>query len=113
MKGKLLFVFILFSLCLFGQTDDTLNKFAKTTFFQTFTLKTGQTSEVQSISLQGDEVAQLNGELTCRGGCQITLGNVQFKADEFYFHPDTGEAEARYNVRIKALPAGTSAPRRH
>lgn len=87
---------------LIGQTPD------KTTFTSTFTLKTGQTTEIQSIVVKGDEVASLNGVLTCHGGCQVTLGGLQLKADEFYFHPDTGEAEARYNVRVKVLPVSAT-----
>jgi lipopolysaccharide assembly outer membrane protein LptD (OstA) len=96
-------VLILFSSYLFGQANRT-DANNKSTFKGTYTLRTDQKPLAQSIELTGGSVYQEDGVLSCRSDCEVKLGYVLVKADEVDFQTYTGEAEARGNVRIKALP---------
>lgn len=103
MNPKALFpIVIFFSLFLFGQTnpDGSGNK---SKYTGTYTLRTDEKVQVQSIEVKGVSVYQELGVLSCRTECEVMLGNVLLKAEEVDFHTYTGEAEARGNVRIKAL----------
>jgi lipopolysaccharide assembly outer membrane protein LptD (OstA) len=107
MNAKVLFaIVILFSSYLFSQTNPAGSS-AKSTFTGTYTLRTDQKPQVQSIQVKGVSVYQEDGILSCRSECEVTLGNVLLKADEVDFRTYTGECEARGNVRIKALPVST------
>jgi lipopolysaccharide assembly outer membrane protein LptD (OstA) len=96
-------VVILFSSYLFSQANPT-DASNKSTFKGTYTLRTDQKAQVQSIEITGGSVYQEDGVLSCRNECEVNLGRVLVKADEVDFRTYTGEAEARGNVRIKALP---------
>lgn len=112
MNAKVLFaVVIFFGSYLFGQANPT-DSGNKSTFKGTYTLRTDQKPQVQSIELKGASVYQENGVLSCRNECEVKLGSVLVKADEVDFQTYTGEAEARGNVRIKALPVSAADPRR-
>jgi lipopolysaccharide assembly outer membrane protein LptD (OstA) len=99
----LLAVVIFFSPLLFSQANPPGSS-NKSTFTGTYTLRTDAKQQVQNIEVKGISVYSENGILSCRAECEVTLGSVLLKADEVDFHPNTGEAEARGNVKIKALP---------
>ena len=111
MNAKVLFaVVIFFGLFLFSQTNPAGSS-NKSTYTGTYTLRTDEKVQLQSIEVKGVNVYQELGVLSCRTECEVTLGNVLLKADEVDFHTYTGEAEARGNVRIKALPVSTAGSR--
>ncbi len=104
MSTKVLFaVVIAFSSYLFSQTNPAGSS-KKSTFSGTYTLRTDQKPQVQSIEVKGGNIYQEDGILSCRSECEVTFGGVLLKADEVDFSPPTGEASARGNVRIRALP---------
>ena len=108
MNGKvLLAVVIFFSPLLHSQTNPA-GPSNKSTFTGTYTLRTDQKPQVQNFEVKGVTVYSELGVLSCRTECEITLGSVLLKADEVDFHTSTGEAEARGNVKIKALPVSLS-----
>jgi len=108
MNVKALFaVVIFFSSYLFSQANPT-DASNKSTFKGTYTLRTDQKPQVQSIELSGASVYQEDGVLSCRNECEAKLGRVLVKAEEFDFRTYTGEAEARGNVRIQALPVSAA-----
>lgn len=61
------------------------------------------------LALKGREIAIVASLTKCHGDCEITIHDVILKADELDFHPNTGEVEARGNVRVKVLPQGAAA----
>lgn len=109
MNVKALFAAVIFIFCpyLFSQASPNASS-NKSTFKGTYTLRTDQKPQVQSIELTGASVYQEDGVLSCRNECEVKLGRVLVKADEVDFQTYTGEAEARGNVRIKALPDGAA-----
>ena len=108
MNAKALFaILIFFSSYLFSQANPT-DASNKSTFKGTYTLRTEQKAQVQSIELTGASVYQEDGVLSCRNECEVKLGRVLVKADEVDFQTYTGEAEARGNVRIRALPVSAA-----
>jgi lipopolysaccharide assembly outer membrane protein LptD (OstA) len=112
MNTKLLsVVVILFSSYLFSQANPTAAS-NKSTFKGTYSLRTDQKPQVQSIEVKGVSVYQEDGVLSCRNECEVKLGRVLVKADEVDFQTYTGEAEARGNVKIKALPVGVADTKR-
>lgn len=107
MKCTVLFaIAMLFGSYLYGQTNATAPNGKAKLVTGTYATRTGQMTQVQSFVLRGADINSTNGLLSCRGDCEVTLGGALLKADEVDFHSDTGEAEARGNVRIKALPLG-------
>lgn len=75
-----------------------------------YTAKNGGTIETGMLALTGLKVATTDSVTTCRGECEMTVHGVLLKADEMDFHPNTGEVEARGNVRVKLLPLGAPNP---
>ena len=111
MKARVIFaVVIFFSSYLFGQPN-AAGSSNKSTFKGTYTLRTDQGPEVQSIDLTGGTVYQENGVLSCRNDCEAKLGGVLVQADEFDFETYRGEAKASGNVTIKPLPVTAAATR--
>lgn len=104
MRGKVLLAVVMFSSSfVWGQTNATAPE-EKQGLITGNPVKTGQSVRVHSVELTGMELSK-QGELTkCRRDCELTLGGVLVKADEIDYHSETGEAEARGNVRVKVLP---------
>lgn len=74
-----------------------------------YTVKSGGIVETGMLALKGSEITTAASLTKCRGDCEITIHHVILKADELDLHPNTGEVEARGNVRIKVLPLGAAA----
>ena len=105
MRGKVLLAVVIFSSSfVWGQTNAGLPGQKPGPIPGTPTAKTSQSARLHRVELTGTEVSK-HGELTtCRRDCELTLGSVLVKASEIDYHSETGEAEARGNVRITALP---------
>ncbi|MGA2099970.1 MAG: hypothetical protein ABSG34_02650 [Candidatus Sulfotelmatobacter sp.] len=103
-------IFFTFTPFLFGQTNPT-GPSNKSTYKGTYALRIDQNPQLQRIEVTGISVYSELGVLSCRAECEVTLGSVLLKADEVDFHTNTGEAEARGNVKIKALPVSAAATR--
>jgi lipopolysaccharide assembly outer membrane protein LptD (OstA) len=65
--------------------------------------------EIGMVELTGRKINKADSLTKCQGDCEITIHDIIVKADELDFHPDTGEAEARGNVRVKIMPHGAVA----
>lgn len=94
MRGKVLLAVVIFSSSfVWGRTNAAAPQ-------QKRGLPTAKSSQSVRAELTGMELRR-RGELTkCRSDCELTLGGVLVKADEVDYHSETGEAEARGNVRI-------------
>jgi hypothetical protein len=65
--------------------------------------------EIGMVDLTGRKINTADSLTKCQEDCEMTIHNVIVKADELDFHPNTGEAEARGNVRVKIMPHGAVA----
>jgi lipopolysaccharide assembly outer membrane protein LptD (OstA) len=74
-----------------------------------YTAKSGGMVETGMLALKGREITTAASLTRCHGDCEITIHQVILKADELDFHSNTGEVEARGNVRVKLLPLGAAA----
>ncbi len=95
---------MLFGSYLYGQASPSAQSDKSTLVTGAFPVRSDRSNEVHGFGLRGDSVRNGNELLSCRGNCELTLGSVVLNADEVDFHSETGVAEARGNVRIKALP---------
>lgn len=103
MRGKVLLAVVMFSSpFVLGQTNAPVPGLKVALVTGTATAKSSQSVCVRIAELTGMEGSR-QGELTkCRRNCELKLGSVLVKADEIDYH-ETGDAEARGNVRIKVL----------
>jgi lipopolysaccharide assembly outer membrane protein LptD (OstA) len=90
---------------LVGQTSPTPSAQKKVATVG-YTVRGQGVLETGMASVTGREISDTDSLIKCSGDCELKVHNSLLSADEVDFHPKTGEAEARGNVRIKLLPEG-------
>lgn len=104
MKHARLIPILLLPCLLLGQTSLTTSS-NKTASFGYATTGRG-VSEVGMASVTGREISVTGSLIKCSGNCGLKIHDVVLNADEVDIKPETGDAEARGNVKIKILPPG-------
>jgi len=112
MNARVILAIVIFCSSYFFSQANAADSSNKSTFKGTYTLRTDQGPEVQSIELTGGSVYQEDGVLSCRNNCEVKLGGVLVQADEVDFETYRGEAKASGNVTIRPLPVTPTATRR-
>jgi lipopolysaccharide assembly outer membrane protein LptD (OstA) len=102
MKYARLIPILLLPCLLLGQTSLTRSS-NKTAEFGYATTGRG-VSEVGMASVTGREINVTGSLIKCSGNCGLRIHDVVLNADEVDIRPETGDAEARGNVKIKVLP---------
>jgi hypothetical protein len=91
-----------FCFVLVGHTNQTV---ARKTITGVYTIKTVQGAETVGVVVWGMNLSTDGTTfISCRGECELKIKTMLLKAGEVDFHNETGEAEARENVRITMLP---------
>ena len=87
---------------LVGQTSLTKSSNKAVAFG--YTTKGRGVVETGMASVTGREISVTESLIKCIGNCELTIHNVVLNADELDIQPETGDAKARVNVKIKVLP---------
>lgn len=101
MRGKVLVAVVIFaSSFVWGQTNVAAPGQKPGPITDTPPAKTSQSARVNRVELTGMELRKQGELTTCRRDCELTLRGVLVRASEIDYHSQTGEADARGNVRI-------------
>ncbi len=73
-------------------------------------MATGATGGVRLAALSIQRGGRFPSVIQLKGEVEIRWRGMILRADEAEYHEDTGEIEARGNVRVKPLPWGEAAP---
>ena len=95
---------ICFGFLLAGQTNQTAP--TRKTVTGMYHINKVHGSEDGGMVMRGMNFSSHDSVISCRGECELEVGTMLLQAGEVDFHNNTGEAEARENVRVKVLPAG-------
>jgi len=102
MKRAVLIPMLLLPCLLVGQTSLTTSSNKHVSFG--YSTKERGVLEVGMASVIGREISVTESLIKCSGNCELNIHAVVLNADEMDIQPNTGDAEARGNVKIKVLP---------
>lgn len=71
-------------------------------------LAVGRNDSRFNVRLTADSQLREGSLVRCRGNVEMASDSIVVRADEVDYHPDSGLAEARGNVRIQLSPVAPS-----